>query len=180
MPSFRMPANCSICPVEWAFWSAAWPGRAACSHVQDRGGGCRHAAPARCGGGRVAEAVPRTWGTGCFSGPSRGVWGGRIWCRCRCRLWRRWLYTHPARCSEPGVVFGPYRVVCGARGVSGWVSPACFCFLVPVFASLVSTHSVRLTLLLFYSVFRVLAVCCCASSCAAAGDDSPRSCHKCF
>ena len=42
-----------------------------------------------------------------------------------------------------------------------------------------SAHFVRLTLLLFCSVFRVVAVCCCASS-RAAGDDLPRSCHKCF
>ena len=37
-----------------------------------------------------------------------------------------------------------------------------------------------LSLLLFCSVFRVLAVCCFASSYAAAGDDSLRSCYKCF
>ena len=39
-------------------------------------------------------------------------------------------------------------------------------------------HFVLLTLLLFCSVFRVLAVCSCASICAAAGDDFLRSCHK--
>ena len=129
--------------------------------------------------------MPCAWCTGCFSGPSRRVWGGLIWCRCRCRcrLWRRWSYTHPARCSAPGVVFGPYRVACGARGVSGWVFASVLLFLsfcFSVFASLVSTRSVRLTLRMFCSVFRVLALCCCASSCAAAGDDSPQSCYKCF
>ena len=46
-------------------------------------------------------------------------------------------------------------------------SPACCSFLVPVLACFVSTRSVRLTLLLFCSAFRVLAVCCCASSSAA-------------
>ena len=47
--------------------------------------------------------------------------------------------------------------------------------------SLVScARALRLTLLLFCSVLRVLAVCCRTSSCVAAGDDLLRSCHKCF
>ena len=118
------------------------------------------------------------WCTGCFSCSSRGMWevligadagcgiGG---CRCsrRAAARRGLCWARAQWCAVPG-------------GSLAGCSPACCCFLVPVFACLVSTRSVRLTLLLFCSVFRVLAVCCCASSCAAAADDSPRSCHKCF
>ena len=87
-------------------------------------------------------------------------------------------HTH-ARARAGGCVWPVHSGAVPGGSLAGCL-PACCCFLVPVFARFVRTRSLRLTLLLFCSVFRVLGVCCCASSCAAGGDDSPRSCHKCF
>ena len=117
--------------------------------------------------------VQCAWCTGCFSGPYRRVWGGLSWCR----LWRRWLYTYPARCSSLGVVFGPYTVVCGVLGVSGWV-----------FSILLSFPSSRFRLFCertpcaadSASFLQCLQGPSCASSCAAAGEDLLRSCHRYF
>ena len=102
-------------------------------------------------------------------------------CCSRCQLWHPWLLVQPTRCGAPGVVLCPHTTVCGARGASGWVFASlllfpgsCFCLLCK------RARSVLLTLLLFCSVLRVLAVCCCASSCAAASYDLLRSRHKYF
>ena len=93
----------------------------------------------------VSAALPGVCGEVLF-GAGAGAGGGIGGCtRTRRAAARR------VPCSAPGVVFRPYTVVCGARGVSGWVFASVLLFLrfcFSVFASLVSMRSVRLTLLL--------------------------------
>ena len=121
--------------------------------------------------------TPYAWCTWCFGCPSRRLRG--VDCRGRCRVWLNWFLAGPARCGAPEALLSPHEAACDGRGAAGWVAASWLLFPCRCFR-LVSACFVLLTLLLFYSVFRVLAVCYCASCCAAGGGDMLRSCHACF
>ena len=161
----RFTAGVHLVSVLWKAQTAR--GDWECCLARSRGVKPR-ARPCRARGAPdVSAALPGVCGEG-LVGACAGIGCGVGACR------------RDRRAAAPGVVLGPYTWCIVPGGSLAGNSPACFCLLVPFFAFLVSTHSVRLILLLLCSVFRVLAVCCCASSCAAASNDSPRSCLKCF
>ena len=97
----------------------------------------------------VSAALPGVCGevlVGTSAGAGCGI------CGCRRRRAAAGVYWARTQCcAVPG-------------GYLAWCSPVCCCFLCLGFACFVHTRSVRLTLLLLCSVFRILAVCvflCC-------------------